>query len=334
MAPPRSLPRSARRVATRVAAPLLLGASLASAPALAAPTEQEQAIAKGLFDKGVKQMDQGKCDEIPIKDPVVCKEARENFKRAYELTGALGALRNLAYTEKGLGLVASAARHFRDVAREAPKDPRPERQAWAEFAKKEAAELEPRVPHLVVKVVEKLPGLKITLDGEPLKDAAWNTAIDVDPGKHSVHAEAPGRLNFEGSVTIAEKQEKSIAVVLEVDSAPVAGDKKAPSKVGPIVTTVAGAVGVGVGLTFGYLAIKKKGDDCPNGVCASQASIDDGRTLANVSTIVTGVGAAVLVGGIVWWALTPSGAPTKDKAAWVLPYAARDGAGVAAFVRF
>lgn len=304
------------------------------APVLAAaPTEQEQAIAKGLFDKGVKQMEQGKCDEIPIKDPAVCKEARENFKRAYELTGALGALRNLAYVEKGLGLVASASRHFRDVAREAPKDPRPERQAWAEFAKKEVAELEPRIPHLTVKIVEKLPGLKVTLDGEVLKDAAWNTAIDVDPGKHAVHAEAPGHLNFEGSVTIAEKQDKAISVALEVDASPTV-EKKAPSKIGPIVVTTAGVVGIGVGLTFGYLAIKKKGDDCPNGVCAAQSSIDDGRTLANVSTIVTGVGAALLVGGVVWWVLTPSGSPTKDKAAWVLPYASRDGAGVAGFVRF
>lgn len=304
-----------------------------SLPLFAEPTEQEQAIAKDLFDKGVKLMEEGKCDEKPI-DVAKCKQARDAFKRAYEITGALGALRNLAYTEKGLGMVASAARDFRELARRAPLDPKPERRKWADFAKEEADALEPRVPHLTVKVVEQAPGTKVTLDGVSLPEAAWNTAVPVDPGSHSVRAEAPGRLPFEGIATLDEKQEKTIAVTLDVDSKPTE-TKSGSSKLPPLIVAGVGVVGIGVGLGLGYASMKKRDDSCDaNKVCDPQG-LDDGRSLANASTIVTGIGAGVLAIGVVWWALTPSGTQKQgDHGTTISPWASRDGGGLAAFGRF
>lgn len=313
---------------------LVASVTATSLPTFAAPTEQEQAIAKDLFDKGVKLMDEWKCDESPI-DRKKCREARDAFKRAYELTGALGALRNLAYVEKGLGMVASAARSFRDLARQAPLDPKPERRKWADFARAEAEQLAPRVPHLVVKVVDKAPNTKITLDGVDLPEAAWNTSIDVDPGKHAVHAEAPGRLSFEGSATLDEKQDKTIAVVLDPDVKTTADTGGGSSKVGPIVVTAVGVVGVGVGLGLGYASMKKRDDACDANKLCDPQGLDDGRSLANTSTIVTGVGAALVVGGIVWWVLTPSqSAPKKDVAVQVAPWASSSSGGLSAFGRF
>ncbi len=332
-----------RRVRSRLLAALLVVATTsASLPALAAPTEQQMQIAKDLFDRGVRLMEEAKCDETPT-DLAKCKEAREDFKRAYEITGALGALRNLAYVEKGLGMIASASRHFRDLAREAPKDPKPERQKWADYAREEAQALAPRVPHLVVTVTEKVKGTKVFLDGTELPEAAWNTDLEVDPGKHSVRAEAPGRLPFVGSITLAEKQSKSIAVVLDPDpKAQVATDPSAPgpSKLPAMIVTGVGVVGVGVGLGLGYAAMKKRDDNCDAQKLCDPQALDDGRSLADVSTIVTGVGAAVLVGGAIWWALTPSRSreePAKrDKAgvAGVGPWASSGGGGLAAFGRF
>jgi hypothetical protein len=306
--------------------------ALGSLPAFAAPSEQENAIAKDLFDKGVRLMEEGKCDESPPSNLAKCKEARDAFKRAYEITGALGALRNLAYTEKGLGMVASAARDFREVARRAPLDPKPERHAWADFAKKEVEQLEPRVPHLVVKVPERVAGLKITLDGVPLGEALWDTPIAVDPGQHDVHAEAPGRLPFEGTATLAEKQNKSISI--DVPAQSNGAEKKGGNKTLPVVVGVVGLVGVGVGLGLGLASKKKRDDSCDatTKLCDPQG-LDDGRSLANTSTIVTGVGVALLVGGIVWYALTPSNS-SKDTATRFSPWASRDGGGLAAFGRF
>lgn len=322
---------------------LAVATTAASLPALAAPSEQQMQIAKDLFDRGVRLMEEAKCDETPT-DLAKCKQAREDFERAYEITGSLGALRNLAYVEKGLGMIASASRHFRDLAREAPKDPKPERQKWADFAREEAQALAPRIPHLVVKVTEKVKGAKVFLDGAELPEAAWNTELEVDPGKHSVRAEAPGRLAFVGGVTLAEKQSKSIAVVLDPDpKAQVASGpaKQGPSKVPAMIVTGVGVVGVGVGLGLGYVAMKKRDDNCDAQKLCDPQALEDGRSLANVSTIVTGVGAAVLVGGAIWWALTPSrdreGAPKPADRAGIQgvgPWAASGGGGLAAFGRF
>lgn len=312
---------------------LALIITASSLPAIAEPTEQDQAIAKDLFDKGVKLMDEGKCDEKPVS-LAKCKEARDAFKRAYDLTGALGALRNLAYVEKGLGMTASAARDFREVARRAPLDPKPERRKWADFAKAEADQLEPRVPHLIVKLVDKVPGVKVTLDGNALPEAAWNTPVPVDPGPHSVHAEAPGRLPFDASATLAENQDKAISVVLDVDTKPTEATA-GPSKVPPLLVAGVGVIGVGVGLGLGYASMKKRDDSCDAQKLCDPKGLEDGKSLANVSTIVTGAGVGLLVIGVVWYALTPStgGKPT-DKAAVFTPYASADGAGLAAFGRF
>ena len=317
-----------RALSFGLAVTLLLG----SFPALAEPTEQEQSIAKDLFDKGVRLNEANKCDEKPTSIPK-CKEAREAFKRAYDITGALGALRNLAYVEKGLGMTASAARDFRELARRAPLDPKPERRKWAEFAKDEADALEPRVPHLVVKMVDKVPNTKITLDGVPLPEGAWNTPVPVDPGSHSVRAEAPGRLPFEAVASLADNQDKAISIVLDVDQKPT--DTSAPSKALPMVVTAVGVVGVGVGLGLGYASIKKRDSACDDAKLCDPGGLESGRSLANTSTIVTGVGAGLLVVGVVWWVLTPS-APRKegDRAALITPYASHDGAGLAAFGRF
>lgn len=289
-------------------------------------TEENKAIATDLFDKGVKLMESWHCDETPASRSK-CKEARDDFKRAYELyPAALGALRNLAYVEKGLGMVASAARDFREVARKAPLDPKPERQKWAEFAKAEVANLEPRVPHLTVKVPSDRPaGMKVVLDGATLLEAAWDTQIDVDPGKHEVRADAPGRLAYVGTIDLDEKQSKSIAVSLEVDNTYVAPTTEKHSTTLPWIVTTIGGVAVIAGLGLGYASMKKKDDACNGTNVCDPDGLSSGKSLANASTVVTGVGAAALVGGIVWLLLTPSGesAPTaKDKgAASVAPLA-------------
>ena len=270
-------------------------------------SEENKTIATDLFDKGVKLMEKYHCDDSPT-DQDACEQARDDFKRAYELyPAALGALRNLAYVEKGLGMTASAARDFREVARKAPLDPKPERHQWAEFAKNEVKQLEPRVPHLTVKVPTDRPaGMKVTLDGAPLLEAAWDTQIDVDPGKHEVHAEAPGRLSFDGTISLDDKQTKTLPVSLEIDTTYVAPTTQKPSKVGPIVVTTIGAVGVLAGLGLGYASMKKKSDACGGTSVCDPDGLSSGKSLANASTIVTGIGGAALVGGVLWLLLLPS----------------------------
>jgi hypothetical protein len=167
--------------------------------------------------------------------------------------------------------------------------------------------------------------MKVTLDGAPLLDAAWDTQIDVDPGKHEVRAEAPGRLAYVGTIDLDEKQSKSIAVSLEVDNTYVPPTAEKRSTTLPWIVTSIGGVAVVAGLGLGYASMKKKDDACNGGNVCDPDGLSSGRSLANASTIVTGVGAAALVGGIVWLLLTPSGAGgVRDAAAGESAPAAKD----------
>jgi hypothetical protein len=341
------------RVAARRLEPLLivLATLLLAPPAWSDDDAQSKSVAKDLFDTGVRKMEEGKCDRSPIANRAACEAARDAFKRAYALYPAgLGALRNLAYVEQNLGLVASAARNFRELTRRAPLDPDPARRLWADFAKKESESLAPRIPHLTIDVpAERPPGMKLTLDGSPLQEAAWGTALEVDPGRHTVRAEAPDHAAFEQSFDLAEREEKRVSVALEKrPGAPAAADEPAPppstpsspreapprkSRILPLVVAGAGAVTVVVGLGLGYLAIQDRKEACGDGHFCEPEQLETGRSRARASTIVTGVGGAVLAGGLVWYFLSGS-SKAESTATRVMPSVVPGGASIQAIGSF
>jgi hypothetical protein len=308
---------------------------------LASPSRAEDAnigLATDAFEAGLKKMETGRCEETPIGDRAVCTAARDDFRRAYELyPSGLGALRNLAFVEKGLGLVASSARHFRELARKAPLDPKPARRLWAEFAKKELEDLEPRVPRLTVKVAPGAPeGTRVLVDDVALPPSAWNTALELDPGPHAIRAEAEGHAPFRTSVVLAEKDATSVEVTFEE---PQGAPPKAPPlppkqpegsperdpRIAPLVVTGLGAATVAVGLGFGWAAIQKRKEVCTGPGCDPDAYAD-GKALARTSTIVTGVGLAAAASGIVWYVLTVPRDPERRTA--IVPSAFAGGAGL------
>jgi hypothetical protein len=330
-----------------IAATLL--ALFGTAPAHAEDEARNKAVATDLFDNGVRKMNEGKCDASPVKDRAACEEARDAFKRAYALYPAgLGALRNLAYVEQNLGLVASAARNFRELMRKAPLDPNPARRLWADFAKKEYEALAPRIPRLTIELPAERPAqMTLLLDGEPLPEAGWDTALEVDPGKHAVRAEAPDHAPFEEKVELAEREEKSITVTLtatpsapEERAAPVAASQApaaeappAKPRIVPLIVAGAGAVTLSVGLGLGYVAIQKRQDACGDSNFCEPNQLESGRSTARASTIVTSIGAATLAGGLVWYFLS---APRKGETAraQVVPALGPHGGGLSAVGMF
>lgn len=310
-------------------------AALLALPSIALATpDDDKALATELFAKGIKKMEAGKCDQAKIDDRAVCQEARELFTRAYEIYPAgLGALRNLAYVERGLGHTASAARRFRDLQQKAPNDPNPKRHIWAEYATKELETLEPLIPH--VSIVCDRSDAAITIDGKPLPAGAWGTSVEIDPGEHKIHGDAKEAAPFDATIVLAEKETKTVTVTFARAAPPPPPpppeEPKSSSnrRVLPLVVAGAGAVTVIVGLAFGYSAITKKSDACGDGKLCEPVGLEDARSSARTSNIVTGIGAAVLVGGVAWYLLTPSA--EAPKTAHVVPLLGRDVAG-AAFV--
>jgi len=314
---------------------LILSCALASsgANAWADAAADNKQLATDLFDKAVKKMEAGKCDQQPISDREACAEARDLFRRSYEIYPAgLGALRNLAYVELGLGLLASAARSFRELERKAPDDPNPKRHVWAEYAQKELASLEPRIPHVTLVVPKEHPAaLEVSLDGAIIPPPAWGTTLDVDPGTHVVRAKTAACPPFEISFEVAEKESRSVDVSACAAAKPVEAPKPAspPSRVPPLVFMGIGGASVIVGLVFGATAISKKSDACGDGDLCDPRGLEDARTAARTSTILTGAGLALVAGGAVWYLLTPATA-SADHATRVSPWAGPGALGLLA----
>lgn len=305
--------------------------------------DHNKQLAIDLFDSGVRKMQEGQCDQSPISNQALCQEARDAFKRAYAIyPEGLGALRNLAFVEEHLGLIASAARNFRELTRRAPLDPNPARRLWADFARKEAEDLAPRIPRLTIAVRQRLQGMTLLVDGDPLPEAGWGTALEVDPGSHIVRAQAPGYTVFEATVDLAEQDRKDLTVVLEKEAqkpaaAPMAPPRPqpggAPLRIAPLIVTGVGGVTVGVGLVLGYIAIQKRKDACGDSQYCDPEGLESGRSVARASTIVTGIGLATVGGGLAWYFL--SAPKKKERAATELfPMAGPHGAGIGAHGTF
>jgi hypothetical protein len=297
----------------------------------APPEDRARTLATDLFDRGNALMDRGRCEVVPIGDADACAQAADAFLRAWELyPDGLGALRNLAYVEKALRRVASAARHFRELARRAPLDPRPARQLWADFARKELEELEPRVPHLMLRIALAPPRATATLDGTDLPRGSWGAPLDLDPGMHAVRFQGPELLPFEQIVPLAEGESRTLDVTLVPRED--ATTRLPSQRTMALVTTGVGAAVVVVGLGFGVAAIVDRHDACGATGC-DPVAYEHGRSLARTSNIVTGIGAAVAVGGVTWFLLAPKESPAA-RATVVAPWASLDGAGLVVTRRF
>lgn len=334
---------------------LAISLVLPSVRAGAAPSESDLALSTDLFNKARKKSDAGSCKSAPVGDAAACREARDLYRRSYKLNPqGLGALKGQAQIEEALGLVASAVRHYRELSPRAAADPSPEKKAWAKPALDAAAKLEPRVPHLTLALPKDAPeGTVVEIDDETIASAAWNVALDVDPGPHLIKAKAPGTEPFSAEVSLAEKESKTVEVKLTKVAAPTEPSTPKPvepTQPGPVTKPPAptpeppkpiepvregsgstqrtlamvgiglGVVGVGVGLGLGFAAKASRDEHCDKTtkLCDTQGSLDSAKGLASGATIVTSVGAVLLVGGVVWYVLAPRSRAVPT-AAWVSP---------------
>jgi hypothetical protein len=309
------------------------------------------------------------------KNPVVAQalydEARElvaaekfeqacpKFKASYELDPAGGTLLNLADCYERQGKTALAWTTFKDALEAARRDGKNER---VEFATQHLAALEKRLSRLSVAVPEaaRVPGLEITVDGTPLAEAAYDTALPVDPGPHRIRAVAPGKQAFEKSFDVpssrAEHLKIDLPALADASGAPPVAPKQAdPSSAAPQSTVdgsspptstartmgfVAGGLGlvsVGVGSYFGLKAFSRwnaRNQACESGcTAAAKTAGDEAESAATVSTVGFAAGAAALGVGLVLILTSSSGKEAPSPSAHVGKLqvgllTSRDGAGL------
>jgi len=319
-------------LASRTLLALLVVAFVASNAHAASP------LAEQLFLEGQQLMEAGDLEG-----------ACQKFAASMEAEPSGGTALNLGRCNQQLGRPASAWVAFKEAAKLLAVTGEADRE---QFALDRAAAMEAKLSRLTI-AVTPTPDVQVTLDGEPVAQAAWGSAVPIDPGAHTIAASAPGRQPFSTSVTIGPLGDAQTVTIPELavaaEGAPVdPGPAPETAEEGMGGAAIAGAVlmGVGglslvIGGVFGGLTLSDASaaeDDatlCPDKQCtpAGREAIDDAETKALVSTVLIGVGAGAAVGGLVLFLVSGS-SDEGDSTARLTPSVSPEGAGLQVTISF
>lgn len=279
----------------------VLGSVLASVLVVStarADDAADTATARALGVEGVTLADAGKC-----------REAVEKLERAEKLHHAPTTATRLGECEIELGRVVAGTERLQRVVREPlPANAHPAFAAAVTRAQKALDAALPRIATLKLAVTGAAHPV-VTIDGDPVSEAALDVPRRIDPGAHAVEVRAPGYRPASATAVLNPGELKSIALELAPDPDAKVADAPAappplrpepPSKAPAFVALGIGAVGIGLGIA-GALAVDSRtrtlDQRCDaNRVCPSDAGsdLDTAKTWATVSTagfIAGGVGA-------------------------------------------
>jgi hypothetical protein len=316
---------------------LVLGAA---APAAA---QDAQAQGRALFNDGAALFARGDFE-------AACPKFEASLK-AYPGIGTRG---KLAECYEKLGRYASAWAAYREVAQLAMRSGDPTRE---QVASARAKALEPKLSYVTISLSPSndSPGMVIKRGGVELERSKLGSAEPVDSGAIAVEISAPGRKTFSTQLTAVQGQSVKFDVPSLVpsggDSTPppppppketftepptVHGDPPAWQKPTGLVLLGVGVVGLGVGTVFGLSAKSKyDGAFADGGGCdratkqcdgPGQASVDDARSKATLSTILFAAGGALTVAGAIIFITAPS---SRARALQVSPTGYAGGGGLA-----
>lgn len=304
-----------------------------TAPAVArAQTGGSDVAAQALFDEGRKLMGEKNY-------AAACPKLAESQRMA----PSGGTLLNLAECYEKNGQTASAWAAWKDAAGRANAAGKADVE---KRASDRAAALEPQLSKLTIALANgsDVTGLEVKLDGAAVGHATFGTPLPVDPGSHTVDANAPGKQPWQSKVDVAAKQ-KDAAVTVNLIDAPVApppplppggspgGAGTAPPPPPPppapppsswstnktlaLVSGGLGVVGLAVGSVFGLQAQSKNNDalqpqNCRTSSLCTQNGLNltnDAKSAATISTVSFVAGGALAAGGVVLWLTAPSASP-------------------------
>jgi Tetratricopeptide repeat len=317
---------------TALALALLLVPAVASAQS----SDADKATARVLAQQGQDALDK---KDFPT--------AADRFERARQLYPAPTLAVALARAQIGMGKWIAAQETLNRVLREGSPAGSPPAYAKAVLdARKELDVLEPRIPSVIINV-KGPPTLRVTIDGALVPSAALGVNRLVDPGAHTVRAEAEGFASAQATVNASEHQVESVALVLVPGAAsppPVEPPHPPPSTPPPssspppaspppasggstlrtvgFVGIGVGAAGLVMGAVTGGLAVSKHGDlatGCQGGHCppSEYGALDSYHLMTNLSDAGLVVGGVLAAAGVVLVVTAPK--PGRSQEAWVAP---------------
>lgn len=158
---------------------------------------RDAAEARRLFIQGTQAIEAG-----------LWADAIESFERAYELTNAPSALRNVALALRALGRHREARDAFDRLLRDHQLDPDTRRDIEALRAAEAA-----RLVALVIEGLDDADGVVLHLDGSEVRDTgARPLELELDPATHVLVAERVGfqRFVWEGELADGGRREVTL----------------------------------------------------------------------------------------------------------------------------
>jgi hypothetical protein len=277
-------------------------------------SERRTALALGtaalLLLPGAARADANKPIGSSAMAEALFKEARELLKRgevseacrklegSYRIDQAPGTLLNLALCHEKEGKTGSAWGELNESLQIAKKTKRRDRE---KIAREHISAIEPKLSRFVVAVPPeaRVKGLVVEMDGVPLEQGAWGTAIPIDPGDHAAVAKAPRYKSWESKLTVEEAKVATL-LVPKLERLP---DPKPPEPAGgwkkPVGYSMLGgsAVLLGLGTAFGVRALSfgsEAAEGCKNMVCndAGWEALQSGRSSATAANVLLPIGVA------------------------------------------
>ncbi len=174
-------------------------------------SDAERAAARDLFKQGDELQRAGKF-----------ADALDKFQRAQQAFAAPTNVLRIAECQTQLGKLVEATESYRSVVRwQLPPGAPPAFQSAIDQARGELAQVEPRVPKLLVQVTPaNVQNESLVIDGTAVPAALVGEPIPLDPGDHKVTVTATGYASPEQTVTLKERETKTLNVALQVSAIP------------------------------------------------------------------------------------------------------------------
>jgi hypothetical protein len=247
---------------------ILGAAGIAAILATASPARADKAqelAAQALYDKALELMKAGKpASACPL------------LSESQRLDPAAGTQYRLAECFEKTGRPAEAWKLYTEVAEASKRAGRKDREEQASERADIVRKLLPRLTITIPPELAKADGLAVTRDGKSVPREEWNREIPVEPGEHTVEAQATGKKAWRGTMTAragatAEVRVPlldAVAVVagpvapksdgaLLVEPAVVEAPRSGPNKMVVIAGAAAGIVALGMGVGFTAAATGK-----------------------------------------------------------------------------
>ncbi len=178
-------------------------------PAAAQVGDAERSAARELFKEGADLQKVGNF-----------AAALDKFQRAERIYSAPTNVLRIAECEAALGQLVEATESYRAAIRTPlPAGSPAAFQSAIDQAKAELAQVEPRVPKLIVQAA---PGTaanpQMQIDGQAVSFALIGVPMPLDPGAHKIRVAVQGFAAFEQEVTLKERETTTVQAALHASS--------------------------------------------------------------------------------------------------------------------